>query len=257
MTQVGMERKRGRFIVIEGLDGAGSSTQVLALQRFLVSRGIRCEMTKEPSDGPFGAVIREAINKRIPIAPRALALAFAADRADHLYHITIEQQKDEVQDTDWNKGKWEAREAGIKILLEQGIWVICDRYVLSNLAYQSAQGLDLDWLIEINKGVITPDATIFIRTPLDECFRRLKYRSSHLELFDNPGQLKSVSERYARIIYLGRKELIGHYVEVDGTAFPEVVTKSIISELSRYFTEELTRAEVSMSTLAHQPEIDR
>lgn len=230
---------KGRFIVIEGLDGAGSSTQVLALQKFLQSHGFRCEMTKEPSNGPFGAVIREAIDRRIPINPRALALAFAADRADHLSHVIIEDDKGESKDIDWTKARWQAREAGIKALLEQGIWVICDRYVLSNLAYQSSQGLDLDWLIEINKGIVTPDVTIFIRTPLEECLHRLRYRSSHLELFDNPGQLKDVSERYARIIYLGKNELIGHYIEVNGGVPPEVVTQSIVLELSRYFIDEL------------------
>jgi len=235
MNKNSVLQKRGRFLVVEGLDGAGSSTQVLALHKFITSRNIKCEMTKEPSNGPFGAVIREALNLRIPINPRALALAFAADRADHIDHITFQQSKTQFQK------KWEARNTGIRALLEQGTWVISDRYVLSNLAYQSYQGLDLDWLIEINKGIITPDATIIIRTPVEECLRRLSYRSTHLELFDSPGQLKSIWEIYVRIIYLGSKEFIGHYIEVDGSSLAKMVSQSIISEISHYFTSELEK----------------
>ena len=226
-------KKRGRFFVIEGLDGAGSSTQVLALQKYLASINIKCEITKEPSNGPFGAVIREALNLRIPINPRALALAFAADRADHINHITIRRSKTQFQE------RWEAKDTGIRTLLEQGIWVISDRYVLSNLAYQSYQGLDLDWLIEINKGILPPDATILVRTPVKECIRRLSSRSTHLELFDSPGQLKSIWERYLRIIYLGRKELIGNYIEVNGSLPAKIVAQSIISQLSNIFQSEL------------------
>ncbi len=125
--------------------------------------------------------------------------------------------------------------------MEQGIWVISDRYVLSNLAYQSYQGLDLDWLIEINKGILSPDATILVRTPVNECMRRLSSRSTHLELFDSPGQLQSIWERYLRIIYLGKKELIGNYIEVNGKLPAKIVAQSIILELSNYFQSELDK----------------
>lgn len=231
-------KNRGRFIVVEGLDGAGSSTQVRALQRFLLSRRLRCDVTNEPSNGPFGAVIRQAIEGRVSISPRALALAFAADRADHLDHVTIREEARAASSTE--SSAWTATNTGINEKLSQGVWVICDRYVLSNLAYQSSQDVDLDWLIDINKGITPPDATVLVRTPVEECLRRIQYRSSHLELFDDPGRLTSVWERFVRVIHLGKAELLGHLIEVDGTAPVENVTQDIIVHLSRYFVDELS-----------------
>jgi len=241
---------RGRFIVVEGLDGAGSTTQVRALQRFLLSRGIRSDVTKEPSNGPFGAVIRQAIEGRVSASPRALALAFAADRADHLDHVTIREQA--AAPPNGETSAWTADSTGINAKLLQGIWVISDRYVLSNLAYQSSQGVDLDWLIEINKGITPPDATVLVRTPVDECLRRLQHRSSHLELFDDAGRLTSVWERFVRVIHLGKVELLGHLIEVDGTAPAENVTQDIVVQLSRYFVDELSPLQKQRTLTAHE-----
>jgi dTMP kinase len=230
--------RRGRFIVVEGLDGAGSSTQVWAIQKFLLSQQLRCDVTKEPSNGPFGAVIRQAIEGRVSVSPRALALAFAADRADHLDNVTI---RDDGGTPESAEAVWTAKNTGINEKLSQGVWVICDRYVLSNLAYQGSQGVDLDWLVEINRGITTPDVTVLVRTPVDVCLRRIQYRSSHLELFDDPGRLTSVWERFVRVIHLGKTELLGHLIEVEGTAAVEAVTKEIIRQLCSYFVDELPK----------------
>src|SRR5258708_30726739 len=99
----------GRFMVFEGRDGSGSSTQADRLRRWLVEAGRAVETTREPSTGPIGAVIRQAIEGRVALDPLTLALAFAADRCDHTRH-------------DHN---------AIVMTLASGRWVITPRYVLS------------------------------------------------------------------------------------------------------------------------------
>lgn len=82
-----MADERGRFIVLEGIDGAGTTTQAALLADALRARlGVEVELTREPTDGPLGRVLREALSGRAPLDPVALALAFAADRADHVHN---------------------------------------------------------------------------------------------------------------------------------------------------------------------------
>src|SRR5450759_981694 len=103
--------KKGVFIVIEGLDGSGKTTQAILLAKRL-SQSHKTILTAEPSRGKIGAFIRESClyeEKRLPT--EAEALLFAADRVEHV-------QKE------------------IKPALDEGKLVICDRYVYSSLAYQ-------------------------------------------------------------------------------------------------------------------------
>src|SRR5262245_48963099 len=115
------KRQRGRFIVIEGVDGSGSTTHTKLLSKALKKRGFRVHITCEPTTGPIGALIRQVLQKRITspgeAGPQSLgwstmALLFAADRLDHLDSEVIPS-------------------------LRTGEWVISDRYDLSSLAYQS------------------------------------------------------------------------------------------------------------------------
>ena len=116
----------GRFFVIEGLDGAGTTTQVHLLHRRL--RACRTvHLTREPSDGPAGLQIRLVLENRVKVDPAVLAALFAADRMDHLYH----------------------EEGGILARLARGSDVITDRYYLSSLAYQG-MNQDWDWLWDMH-----------------------------------------------------------------------------------------------------------
>lgn len=201
--------ERGKFIVFEGLDGAGTSTQVYKLRDHLFEKGIVAEVSKEPTNGPIGSVIRQAIEGRVTLDPKALALAFAADRVDHLFNT-------------FN---------GIHSALSDGRWIISDRYVLSSLAYQGLDVPDIDWLVEINKSVTTPDLTIFVDTSVKVCAERIGQRSTHFELFHSTDKLEKVAYNFARVHDLTK--LTGKMVVVNGEVDPD----SVFSEYLPHVTE--------------------
>lgn len=218
MTLTNRDRNRrhpppqGHFIVIEGLDGAGTTTQTALLAEALRGRGIQVETTREPSGGPVGALCRDAIEGRISLAPEALALAFAADRLDHIV----------------NPGY------GIEAALARGSWVISDRYVLSALAYQASQGVDLAWLEAINAKARVPDVTIFVDTSAAECLERIRRRGQNEDdLFHNGARLAKVRDSYKRV--LGHSHFIGGLVTADGNQRISAVYQQIEAGLSEHF----------------------
>ncbi|MFX0135817.1 MAG: dTMP kinase [Candidatus Hodarchaeota archaeon] len=205
-----MSEQKGKFIVFEGLDGAGTSTQMLRLKKWLSKNNVPAELTKEPSNGPFGAVIRQAIEARISVDPVTRALAFACDRVDHLFN----------------------KHNGIKLSLDSGIWVLSDRYILSSLAYQNAEDIDLEWLISINKFIVDPDLTIFIDTPTETCLERLKSRSSHLELFHDGSKLGKVLKNYRDLLHTSR--FVGDLITINGGNTEQKVFNELIEDFQKW-----------------------
>ncbi|HUI72972.1 MAG TPA: dTMP kinase [Spirochaetia bacterium] len=202
-----VEKKRGTFIVFEGLDGAGTSTQIKKLHRYLSDAGVDVEDTQEPTSGPFGSLARQILTGRVEVDSYSLALAFAADRHDHLYNRTD----------------------GLEWSLQDGRTVLSDRYVLSSLAYQASVGLDVDWIVGINKGVIEPDYTIFIDTDVDVCMDRIVRRNAHYELFHEKQRLERVRDRYRR--FLQDPELTGTVISVDGNGSEDSIFQEIRNRL--------------------------
>jgi dTMP kinase len=200
----------GRFVVFEGLDGSGTTTQLAALRDWLAGRGIDVALTHEPSGRPIGRALRQAIDGEVVFDPVTLALAFAADRADHL---TAEGE-------------------GIIALLDAGTWVLSDRYVLSSLAYQSGQGVPLEWLAEINRFARPPDLTIFIDTPPEECLRRIQARGVP-GLFHDAEHLERTLAGY-RAALSGWPQLTGRLLEIDGSGPPPDVTASMVAGVSAW-----------------------
>jgi dTMP kinase len=195
----------GTFIVIEGLDGAGATTQVRLLHRRL-SAFRTVHVTHEPSDGPAGLQIRMVLQHRTVMDRATLAALFAADRMDHLYH----------QDG----------EGGIVAHLQHGIDVITDRYYLSSLAYQSMD-VDWGWIWDMHARCIRPDVTLFLDVPVDVCLQRIAAgRGGHLDLFENRQILTRVRQSYLRAIDRLADE--GELIEiVDGDSPPEEVHDAI------------------------------
>jgi dTMP kinase len=189
--------KKGIFIVIEGLDGSGKTTQATLLANRL-SQSYTVLLTAEPSRGKIGTFIREGClyeDKRLPT--EAEALLFAADRIEHL-------QKE------------------LRPALEDGKLVICDRYVYSSLAYQGSAGLSLDWIKTINARALQPDFSIFIDVPPERVLERLQRKKSVMETLET--QLK-VREVYLKFVDKG--ELF----RVDGDKTKGVVADMLFAKV--------------------------
>jgi dTMP kinase len=176
--------KKGKFIVLEGVDGSGISTQTDLLQKWMGENEDnfgRTYFTKEPTDGPAGSLIRLALAKRLkPLDERVMALLFAADRLDHLYSQGA-QQKD-----------------GIINLVEKGLNVVSDRYYLSSFAYQSLT-VDLNWIRAINRYSLQPDLTILLQVPIEESAQRRSKARIHDELYEREDYLIKISHNYKSI----------------------------------------------------------
>jgi dTMP kinase len=202
-ARTGQHERPGKLIVFEGLDGAGTTTQLRLLRDSLLSHGLRIEVTHEPSNGPIGAALRQTVEGRVEIDPITQSLAFAADRTDHLFN----------------------KYNGIQKSLQDGSWVLSDRYVLSGLTYQGSMGVDVDWLEQINAFVLKPDVTVFIDTPADLCISRINARGRHLELFHDLGRLHKVEQLYKKL--LQKHRFLGHLVSVRGDRPIEEVRQEI------------------------------
>lgn len=135
--------RRGRFITLEGGEGVGKSTQLQALRSALEERAIECLVTREPGGSPGAEAIRDLLlgGEEGRWSARAEALLFAAARADHL-------------------------EKTILPALEQGEWVLSDRFLDSSVAYQGAAGglgmATVRQLHAIGCGGVLPDRTLVL-----------------------------------------------------------------------------------------------
>lgn len=205
------KRKRAPFIAVEGLDGAGTTTQACLVSDYLQSLGFKTWTTREPSSGPLGRAVRAGIEGDEAMSREALALGFAADRMHHM-----------------------SRPGGIQHMQANGVWVISDRYVLSSLAYQSAQGLEFSWLLELNKHAPCPDVTVFIDTPVKVCLERIESREQNLEdQFHRRTALINTRREYMHALAQGSH--VGKLVTADGSKEP----RRVLAQIVRGMTEEL------------------
>ena len=203
----------GVFIALEGLDGSGTTTQAGLLAGWFRQEGAlygACVATCEPTAGPAGSIARMALNHRLALDSRTLALLFAADRADHVY-----KPDDGLQ------------EPGIFHLLERGIHVVSDRYLLSSLAYQSLD-LPMDWILQINGQALQPDITVFIDIDSQVSGRRLRAERHHQDLFEAADTQQRVQAQYEEAIALLQGQ--GHLIRrVDGSQAGDSVHRDILA----------------------------
>lgn len=171
------------FIVIEGIDGAGTTTQTELLANALgCLPGLDAESTREPTDSAIGKMIREIIKSDSGMekynTPEILANLFAADRLFHGQHL---------QDFVGSNDKW----------------IVSDRYDLSSIAYQSIshETMEVDstlhkFVKDCNQLAVKPDLVIFIDTQVDECLSRIHKRSGELDSFENEWFLTKCRQAY-------------------------------------------------------------
>lgn len=202
------------FIVLEGIDGSGTTTQAARLARTLQARGVRVHATREPSAGPVGRLLRQALTGTLVADERpvqldfcAMALLFAADRMDHV-----------------------RRE--IEPALARGEVVISDRYDLSSLIYQSETSTDaeryLPWLTSLNAQALRPDVTVVLSVDADVALARRRARGGADELFEVPELQVRLAARYAEAPrYLPEDRI----VVLDASESPDRVEEAILLAL--------------------------
>lgn len=205
----------GRFIVLEGIDGAGTTTQTERLIDALRARDHRALPTREPTTGPIGTMIRQVLTGRIVVAddrgPRApdwttMALLFAADRMDHL-------------------------DAEILPALRQGQIVVSDRFDHSSVAYQSASAQDptaVAWIQQLNARARRPDLTIVLDVPEDVAAERRARRGHRAELYEQSAFQQRLAAFYRDLEKHYPGERIAH---IDGRGTPDEVHHAIVREV--------------------------
>lgn len=177
---------QGLLIVLDGIDGSGTTTQARLLQEAFLRAGLPAHLTQEPSNGPVGHVIRDALSGRLVVKGLAgvrppgwatMALLFAADRIDHL-------------------------DAEIVPNLADGVCVICDRYVHSSLIYQSVSSGDdanLPWIEEINRRARRADLTLVLDVEPRTAAERRMRRRGRREMYDDADLQVRLAARYREL----------------------------------------------------------
>ncbi|MBQ9631925.1 MAG: dTMP kinase [Lachnospiraceae bacterium] len=196
---------RAPFIVFEGIDGSGKSTQVKRLRNRLRDREIEHYVTEEPTDSPIGGLIRQIMTGRVKTDNRVIAMLFAADRLDHILN----------------------EKNGLLEKLNRGTLVISDRYYLSSYAYHAVD-MPMEWVVEANapsRELLQPDIHLFIDTDLEEVLHRIARRSGQQELFEKESRLRRVRQKYLdAIAMLDGQENV---VILDGNRPAEVIEQEV------------------------------
>lgn len=200
----------GRFVVLEGIDGAGTTTQTGLLAKRLRADGVTVRTTREPSDGPIGTMIRQVLTGRIVgaggLAPgwQTMALLFAADRMDHV-------------------------ETEIIPFVQNGGVIISDRYDASSLAYQSVSSgrggtVTVEWIRALNAHARRPDLTIVLDVAPEVAATRREERGEAAQLYEQNETQRALAAFY--------KDLNRHLPKdrvalVDGSGSIEAVAAAV------------------------------
>lgn len=179
---------RGRFIVFEGLDGSGKSTQISLLEKKLKAEGRKVMVTAEPTQSVTGGALRDALSGNYSRSQAELAAMFLADRIFHNVN----------------------KNTGIQAALEKGFDVICDRYYYSSFAYQ---GMDcgLEWVMKMNLDcpeIMKPDVCIFLDLDAEGSKRRIDTNRAAAEIFEQEETLKAVRSKFFEVFELLEDENI-------------------------------------------------
>ena len=199
------------FIVMEGLDGSGKTTQIGHLRDYFQARGEACYVTAEPTDLPTGRFIRRVLRGEHTVDSRTLAALFAADRVEHLFHPT----------------------EGIIAKLAAGYHVISSRYYFSSLAYQG-EYVDPAWVASLNrlaKATLPADMTIFLDLAPEVSMQRIAGRDEGSEMFETLDKLRQVRRDFHQVFAVyGEGERIAVIEASEGEA---MVAQQIIEVVEK------------------------
>lgn len=196
------DKNKGLFLVFDGPDGSGKTTASRAFVERLQGKGVNSELTREPGGTKIGEQIRDILldNDNSEMVPLAEAFLYAAGRAQHV-------------------------EEKIKPLIEKGVTVVSDRFVISSLAYQGeARGLGIDRVKDINDYAInglTPDLTFFFAIDAEEALNR-KFIGRTADRIENEGS------KFHKKIYKGYQKAVKkekNVVVIDASKSPEEIVE--------------------------------
>ena len=168
--------KKGRFIVFEGIDGAGKTTQIELLTKRLSQNGEIINISAEPTDNESGKALRRALSGKEPRTECEMAVMFVFDRIGH--------------------------NAQIEKLLAEGITVISDRYYYSSLAYQG-KATDYAWVRSMNidcPEIRRPDVCIYLDLTPEESLARISKGRESVEIYENLEKLTEVRNSFFSVI---------------------------------------------------------
>ena len=201
-----------KFVVFEGIDGAGSSTQAKLLQEYLIQQRQPAILSPEPTDGIIGKLIREILQKDILVYndshkfDEQMAYLFAADRYHHLYN----------------------NQDGVLKLIRQGINVISTRYYFSSLAYNGHTTAELEFIYQLNAKFPQPDLVIYLDIPVEVSLKRLQERKI-LEVYEEKEKLIRVKQNFEKIF----ANYQGQLLQVDATKPLDIIHQEIIDNFSQ------------------------
>lgn len=195
----------GKFIALEGIDGAGKSTQAAMTAAHFYKNGATVCLTAEPSQFLPGGLVRGRLLGEWQSSPECLQLLFAADRAEHL-------------------------EKEILLRLREGINVISDRYFLSSVAY-GAIDCDFEWLIHINSQFLMPDLTVYLDVSAKTGAARIAANGKSIELFEKSEVLEKVRQNYQAAMSVFKNEML--IEPVDGERLKEDVFEDVKTAIQK------------------------
>ncbi|MEK7510114.1 MAG: dTMP kinase [Patescibacteria group bacterium] len=194
----------GKFIVLEGLDGSGQTTQASILAAALQKAGREVVITKEPTlESEAGKHIRNVLDKKEVLDSLELQRLFAQDRKEHL-------------------------EKTIVPALQKGVWVVCDRYVFSSLAFGSVAGARPQDLIVLQNDFLLPDVTFLLGVKPAVCVQRIRKRGKPFTLFEEEQKMEKIWQAYETL-----PKKFQHIHVIDGQQPIEEVAKTIWQIISQ------------------------
>lgn len=201
-----MPQKRGKFIVFEGIDGCGKTTQawLLADKILNLNKYFHLLLTREPYKEVEIRQILKQDNNPYSQAEK-LAELFITDRKKHVQEIILPN-------------------------LELGVHIVSDRYKLSTLAYQSVQGIDFNKLLQMHSGLPVPDITFFIDVSVEVAIQRMKKDSRNEQKFEKSLEfLEKLRQRYLEMPKLLNENII----IIDGNRDIETIHKEIMKHVEK------------------------
>jgi dTMP kinase len=169
-------KERGRFIVFEGIDGAGKSTQIDLLAKRLKTIGRNVYCTAEPTESVSGGLLRDALGGISKRTACEMAAMFTFDRVFHNINSVN----------------------GIQKMLANGYDVICDRYYYSSMAYQGSE-TDATWVRDMNLNcpeIMRPDICIFLDLTPEQSMARIQSGRATQEIYENVEKLTAVRKKF-------------------------------------------------------------